>query len=77
VASCRDDGIALNQAAPSWPAHAALDGPFHFQVPRDWLNVQRAVDDDQDVPDHDFEAITACTRLHFVSRKTGKLLGEK
>jgi hypothetical protein len=51
---------------------------FIFKCPATGLNVQHAVDDDQ-VPDNEFEAITcpACARLHFVNRKTGRLLGHE
>jgi hypothetical protein len=40
------------------------------------INVQPWLDDDQDVPENQYEAITckACARLHFINRKTGKLL---
>jgi hypothetical protein len=52
---------------------------FIFRCPATGLNVQHAVDDDQDVPNNEFEAITcpACARLHFVNRKTGRLLGHE
>jgi hypothetical protein len=42
------------------------------------MNVQHWLDDDQDVPENEYEVITcqACTRLHLVNRKTGKLLGQ-
>jgi len=42
------------------------------------LNVQRETDDDADISENEYEAITylACTGLHLVNRKTGKLLGQ-
>ena len=42
------------------------------------MNVQHWLDDDQDGPENEYEVITclACTRLHLVNRKTGKLLGQ-
>ena len=42
------------------------------------MKVQQWLDDDQAVPENEYEAITcqACTKLHFLNRKTGKLLGQ-
>ena len=42
------------------------------------LNVQHQLDDTPDISDTEYERITypACTKLHFVNRKTGKLLGQ-
>ncbi len=39
----------------------------------------RSVDGDEDVPDNEYEAITcqACSRIHLVNRKTGKVLGQQ
>jgi len=33
----------------------------------------------QDAPENEYEAVTcnACTRLHFLNRRTGKLLGQE
>jgi hypothetical protein len=51
-----------------------------FRCPYTGLNVQHLLD--EDAPSHDkksgYEAMTcpACTRLHFVNRSTGKILGE-
>jgi hypothetical protein len=52
---------------------------FIFRCPATGMNVQHAVDDDEDVPDNEFEAITcpAYTRLHLLNRRTGKLLGHE
>ena len=49
-----------------------------FTCPTTSMNVQRWLDDDQDTPENNYEGVTclACTRLHFVNRKTGKLLGQ-
>jgi hypothetical protein len=43
------------------------------------MNVQHWLDDDEDVPDNEYEAVTclACARLHLINRKTGKLLGQQ
>jgi hypothetical protein len=55
--------------------------PLIFRCPVFKENVQHWLDDDDDPPaDGDsYEAMTcpACTRLHFVNRKTGKLLGDE
>ena len=43
------------------------------------MKVQHWLDEDDDVPENEYEVITclACTRLHFLNRKTGKLLGDQ
>jgi hypothetical protein len=50
---------------------------FLFVCPATSMKVQQRLDDDQDVPQNEYEGIVcpACTRLHFLNRKTGKLLG--
>lgn len=50
--------------------------PFIFKCPITDQNVQVRLDD-EDVQETQYEGMTcpACTRLHFVNRKTGKLLG--
>ena len=48
-----------------------------FTCPNTDFNVQHSFDDDyENALDTEYEAITcpACTRLHFISLKTGKLL---
>jgi hypothetical protein len=42
------------------------------------MNVQHWSDEDADVRENEYEGIIcpACTRLHFLNRKTGKLLGQ-
>jgi hypothetical protein len=51
---------------------------FVFRCPATGFNVQHQLDDDPDVSENEYEAITcpACTKLHFLSRRTGKLLGQ-
>jgi hypothetical protein len=36
------------------------------------------LDDDEGAPENEYEAITclACTKLHLLNRKTGKLFGQ-
>jgi hypothetical protein len=54
------------------------DGPFRFHLPATSMNVQHLSEDDQDAPDNEYEGIAcpACAKVHFVNRKTGKLLGQ-
>ncbi len=49
-----------------------------FRCPKTSFRVQHWLDDDDDVPENEFEGIIcpACTRLHFVDQKTGRLLGD-
>lgn len=49
-----------------------------FRCPATGLNVQYELDDDEGTPENQYEAITclACTKIHLVNRKTGKLLGQ-
>jgi len=50
---------------------------FVFTCPNTKLNIQHRLDDDDDVPDNEYEVVRcpACGRLHFINRKTGDLLG--
>jgi len=43
------------------------------------MNVQHWLVDDPDIPENEYEVITcaACTKLHLINRKTGKILGSK
>jgi hypothetical protein len=36
-------------------------------------------DDDDDMPDNEYQVVAcpACTKIHLINRKTGKLLGEE
>jgi hypothetical protein len=51
---------------------------FVFRCPATGLNVQHQLDDDPDISENEYEAITclACTGLHLLNRKTGRLLGQ-
>ncbi len=53
-------------------------GALVFTCPTANLKVQHWWDDERDVADDQYEAMTcpACARLHFVNRKTGQLLGD-
>ena len=52
---------------------------FIFRCPTTDINVQHWLDEDQDISENEYEGIIcpACTRLHLINRKTGKLLGEE
>lgn len=51
---------------------------FIFGCPATGLNVQHQLDNDEDVPENEFEAVIcpACTKVHLTNRKTRKLLGQ-
>jgi hypothetical protein len=53
---------------------------FVFTCPSTNLNVQHWRDDDDEVVvlDNEYKGVMckACTRLHWINRKTGKVLGE-
>lgn len=55
-------------------------GNIVFRCPRTGLNVQHWLADEAKPDDHrcTYETVTckACTRLHFINRETGRLLGE-
>jgi hypothetical protein len=54
-------------------------GTLLFTCPVTGMNVQhRWLDDDKDAQGDTYEPVAcqACTRLHFVNRKTGRLLGQ-
>ena len=50
-----------------------------FKCPNTSFNVQQWLDEDEDVPDDRYEAVScpACAKVHLINHKTGKLLGEK
>jgi hypothetical protein len=49
-----------------------------FTCPTTSMNVQHWSDEDADVREDEYEGIIcpACTGLHFLNRKTGRLLGQ-
>jgi hypothetical protein len=57
----------------------AMMAAFLFTCPETNLRVQHWRDDDESVPENEYEGIScpACTKVHFINRKTGKLLGEE
>jgi hypothetical protein len=58
------------------PDKSAMD--LIFVCPRTHLNVQHRTDRAV-AHEHEYEAVTcpACSRLHFVNRRTGRLLGHE
>jgi hypothetical protein len=53
-------------------------GGFNFTCPTTKFNVQHWLEDDEDIPDNEYQGIVcpACTGLHFLNRKTGRVLGQ-
>ena len=51
---------------------------FIFTCPTTKLNVQHWPENDKDISENEYEGITclACSRLHFINRKTGELPGK-
>jgi hypothetical protein len=49
-----------------------------FTCPTTLMKVQHWLDGGEDTPDHEYETVVckACARLHFINRRTGKLLGQ-
>jgi hypothetical protein len=69
--------LAIDQCGTSGVLHKRLmDQPFGFKCPITDESVQVWLETDEDAPDSEFEGMIcpACTRLHFVNRRTGKLL---
>jgi hypothetical protein len=58
--------------------HPANGGPLIFKCPKTFNNVQHWLDGEE-APDHSYETVVcpACARLHFINRKTGRLLGQR
>jgi hypothetical protein len=73
----RSEPCARSWCSVSGPSYLAM-AHFVFTCPATSMNVQHFLENDQDAPDNEYEGIScpACAKLHFVNRKTGKLLGE-
>jgi hypothetical protein len=71
-------GLALDHVRPLQSRYVLAMAPLLFTCPVTSMKVQHWLDDDQDAPENEYEAITcaACTRVHLLNRKTGKLLGQ-
>jgi hypothetical protein len=50
-----------------------------FICPITELSVQHWLDDDEDIPENEYEVLTcpACTKVHLINRKTGKPLASQ
>jgi hypothetical protein len=50
-----------------------------FKCPQTGMNVQHWLADDASADGGDYQSVLcpACTRLHFIHKKTGKLLGHE
>jgi hypothetical protein len=70
--------LALHHGLVSQGRHILTMPPVVFRCPATLMNVQHSLDDDPDVPENEYEVITclACTKLHLINRKTGKILGQ-
>jgi hypothetical protein len=70
--------LALHHGLASQDRHILTMPPVVFTCPATFMNVQHSLDDDPDVPENEYEVITclACTKLHLINRKTGKILGQ-
>ena len=70
----KQDGLGSNGLSALSYAMAHL----LFTCPRTLEKVQHWMDESDDAAGDRYEPIPclACTRLHFINRKTGKLLGE-
>ena len=53
-------------------------GTLLFTCPATGMSVQHWLDDDNDAQHDEYETVVcqACTRLHFINRGTGRLLGQ-
>ena len=76
-----DSLIKINVLFPNSVRQPGVMGNVLFRCPRTGLNVQHWLADEigPDDPQCSYETVVckACTRLHFINRKTGKLLGEE
>jgi hypothetical protein len=54
-------------------------GSVLFTCPATSMKVQHWLEGNGDVSETEYEVFTcpACARLHFINRKTGKLLGQR
>jgi hypothetical protein len=68
-----DHGGEFNPSDKGWM------GTMLFTCPVTEMSVQHWLDDDNDAQHDEYETVVcnACTRLHFINRKTGRLLGQK
>jgi hypothetical protein len=73
--------IEINMPLTETVRQKGMMGNVLFRCPRTGLNVQHWLADEvgPDDPQCGYETVLckACTRLHFINRRTGKLLGDQ
>jgi hypothetical protein len=74
--------ICIKRSGCSGFQHGSMDRLIIFRCPATGLDVQTSLplnreEEDQGQRHYDSISCPACSRLHFVNRKTGKLLGER
>jgi hypothetical protein len=70
--------LAQDHGLASQGRHILTMAATVFRCPTTSMNVQHWSDDDNDARENEYEGIVcpACTKLHLLNRKTGKLLGQ-
>jgi hypothetical protein len=78
--------MARHSSACLWHGNGAVRQPkarwmaaVTFICPMTDLGVQYWLDDDEDIPESEYEAMfcPACAKIHLINRKTGKPLAKK
>jgi hypothetical protein len=79
AAISRRPKFALDQARSFETTDNARMPNLVFTCPMTKTNVQFWLDEDDDIPDSEYEAVRCkvCGMLHLINRKTGKLLDQK
>jgi hypothetical protein len=69
----------LDHGSEFSPSDKGWMGTMLFTCPVTGMSVQHWLDDDSDAQHGEYETVVcnAYTRLHFINRKTGRLLGQK
>src|SRR6516165_3835676 len=70
--------VALDHGGPFRPADKGWMAALLFTCPATGMSVQHWLDDDNDAQRDEYETVVcqACTWLHFINRKTSRLLGQ-
>jgi hypothetical protein len=78
-AICRRVNFALHQGRPPRAVRQSQMANCLFTCPSTKMKVQYWLDDDEEIPANEYEAIRckSCDMLHLINRKSGKLLGWK
>jgi len=72
--------FALDHGGPSRPVDNDWMSKLLFKCPVTGMSIQHWLDgDDPSEPGERYQSIVcpACARLHFINRKTGRVLGQK